>query len=192
MGTKLRIALIIALQSLALLSMIAMRQWTLNTGTSVILETVPIDPRSLFSGDYVRLNYKISNIRVDEISGEREFKRHDCVYVLLKEGDPYWQPVSIHHNKPAAPTGHVAIKGEVNYINDFFWDQETRKSEKGKNINVRYGIESYFVPEGKGRGLERPKEGEKVAILVAVDKFGTAGIKSLLVNGKERFRESLF
>lgn len=192
MGTKLRIALIIAVQTLALFSIIAMRQWTLNTGTSIILETLPVDPRSLFSGDYVRLNYKISNLKVDEISGDRDFKRHDCVYVLLKEGDPYWQPVSIHHSKPAAPPGHVAIKGEVNYVNDFFWNQETGKSEKGKNINVRYGIESYFVPEGEGRGLERPKEGEKVTIIVAVDKFGTAGIKSLLVNGKERFRELLF
>ncbi len=192
MGTKLRIAIIIALQTLALFSMIAMRQWTLNTGTSVILETVPIDPRSLFSGDYVRLNYKISNIRVDEISGDKEFKRHDCVYVLLKEGDPYWQPLSIHRNKPVAPPGHVAIKGEVIYLNDVIWNQETQKSEKVKNINIRYGIESYFVPEGEGRGLERPKEGEKVTIRVAVDRYGNAGIKSLLVNGNERYTESLF
>lgn len=192
MGTKLRIGLIIAFQTLALLFMIGMRQWTLNTGTSVILETLPVDPRSLFSGDYVRLNYKISNIRVDEISGDRDFKRHDCVYVLLEEGVPYWQPVSIHHTKPAVPPGHVAIKGEINYFNDIFWDQVTGKSEKAKNINVRYGIESYFVPEGEGRGLERPKEGEKVTILVAVDRYGNAGIKSLLVNGKERYAESLF
>ncbi|MBI4746057.1 MAG: GDYXXLXY domain-containing protein [Deltaproteobacteria bacterium] len=192
MGTKLRIAVIIALQTLALLSMIAMRQWTLNTGTHVILETAPIDPRSLFSGDYVRLNYKISNIRVGEVSGDREFKRHDCVYVLLKEGDPYWQPVSVHHNKPTVPPGHVAIKGDVNYVNDFFWNQETQKSEKVKHINIRYGIESYFVPEGEGRALERPKEGEKITILVAVDRYGNAGIKSLLVNGKDRYTESLF
>jgi len=192
MGTKLRIALIIALQTLALFSMIAMRQWTLSTGTSVTLETAPIDPRSLFSGDYVRLNYKISDIRLDGISGDSEFKRHDCVYVLLKESDPYWQPVSVHHNKPTVPPGHLAIKGEVNYANEISWNQETGKSEKAKNINVRYGIESYFLPEGEGRGLERPKEGEKVTILVAVDRYGNAGIKSLLVNGNERFRESLF
>ena len=192
MGTKLRIAIIIVLQSLALLSMIAMRQWTLNTGTSVILETAPIDPRSLFSGDYVRLNYKISNIRLGEMAGDKDFKRHDCVYVLLKEGDPYWQPVSIHHDKPAAPPGHVAIKGEVNYMSDNVWNQETQKSEQVKNVNIKYGIESYFVPEGEGRELERPKEGEKVTIRVAVDRYGNAGIKFLLVNGKERYRESLF
>lgn len=188
MGTKLRIAIIIALQSLALISIIAMRQYTLNTGTTVVLETAPIDPRSLFSGDYVRLNYKISSIRIGEVSGDKDFKKNDCIYVILKEGDPYWQPVSVHHNKPAVYPGHVTIKGKVNHMGNPFWDGATRKS----NVNIKYGIESYFVPEGEGKGLERPKDDERIAILVAVDKYGNSGIKSLLVNGKERYKESLF
>lgn len=192
MGTKLRIAVIIAVQSLALVFMIGMKQWTLNTGTPVVLETAPIDPRSLFSGDYVRLNYKISDLRLDEMPGDKDFKRHDRVYVLLKQGDPYWQPVSVHHDMPTALSGHVVIKGEITVANDFFLNPETRKSEKVNHLSVRYGIESYFVPEGEGRALERPKEGEKVSIRVAVDKYGNAGIKSLLVNGKERYAESLF
>lgn len=192
MGTRLRITLIIAVQSLVLVCMIGMKQWTLNTGAPIILETAPIDPRSLFSGDYVRLNYKISNIRLDETPGDKDFKRHDRVYVLLKAGDPYWQPVSVHRIKPDAPSGHVVIKGEVTVANELFWNPETRQSEKVKHISVRYGIESYFVPEGEGRVLERPKEGEKVSMRVAVDRYGNAGIKSLLVNGKERYTESLF
>lgn len=192
MGTRLRIALIILVQSLALMCMIGIKQWTLNTGTPIILETAPIDPRSLFSGDYVRLNYKISDLRLDEIPGDKEFKKHDRVYVLLKEGGLYWQPVSVHHNKLDAPSGHVVIKGEVMYLTDELWNEETRQPEKVNRITVRYGIESYFVPEGEGRALERPKEGEKISIQVAVDKYGNAGLKSLLVNGKERYAESLF
>lgn len=192
MGTKLRIALVIALQSLALISIIAMRQYTLSTGATVALETAPIDPRSLFSGDYVRLNYKISSIRIGEVSGDKDFKKNDCIYVILKEGDPYWQPVSVHNNKPPVYPGHVAIKGTVNHISDSAWNQETQKIEQIKNVNIKYGIESYFVPEGEGKGLERPKDDEKITILVAVDKYGNAGIKSLLVNGKERYKESLF
>jgi hypothetical protein len=58
-------------------------QWTLETGVPVLLETQPIDPRSLFRGDYVRLNYTVSDLDLDVLSGEDEFRRHDDVYVVL-------------------------------------------------------------------------------------------------------------
>jgi uncharacterized membrane-anchored protein len=57
---------------------------------------------------------------------------------------------------------------------------------------VRYGIENYFVPEGEGRALEQPEEDEEVTILVAVDRYGNAGIKAVLVNGEVRYEERLF
>jgi hypothetical protein len=57
---------------------------------------------------------------------------------------------------------------------------------------VRYGIENYFVPEGEGRALERPKPNEKVTIQVAVDRYGRAGIQAVLVNGQPRYVERLF
>ncbi len=69
------------------------------------------------------------------------------------------------------------IKGEVRYARG--------------NIAVRYGIENYFVPEGEGRALERPRAEERVDILVAVDRFGGAGIKGVLVNGELRYQEKL-
>jgi uncharacterized membrane-anchored protein len=61
-----------------------------------------------------------------------------------------------------------------------------------EHLTVRYGIENYFVPEGEGRDLERPKPGEKVSTRVAVDRFGNAGIKAVLVNGQPRYTETLF
>ena len=53
--------LAVVIQTGVLVAMVAMKQWTLTTGTPVVLETKPVDPRSLFRGDYVRLNYAISN-----------------------------------------------------------------------------------------------------------------------------------
>ena len=62
-----KIALLVLVQIGALVAMIANKQWTLNTGTPVLLQTAPVDPRSLFMGDYARLAYSISQLPLDEI-----------------------------------------------------------------------------------------------------------------------------
>lgn len=192
MSVKLRLAIILLFQTAVLLFMIGMNQWTLKTGTPVVLETQPVDPRSLFRGDYVRLNYKIGTLRLDEVFSNREFKRHEKIYVVLEKGGPYWQPVSVHHERPVIPPHQVAIKGEVRDVGRKLWNPELGSWEEIDYVTVHYGIENYFVPEGEGRALERPRPDEKISILVAVDEFGNAGIKSVMVNGEARYTETLF
>jgi uncharacterized membrane-anchored protein len=192
MRIALRLLILIALQSVVLVAMIGMKQWTLSTGIPVVLETQPIDPRSLFQGDYVRLNYTISTLDLAKLSSDRPFKAHERIYVLLRKGDPYWAPVSLHHERPGMRPDHVALKGRVVGVGNRRWIQESRSWEVTEHLTVRYGIENYFVPEGEGRDLERPKPGEKVSTRVAVDRFGNAGIKAVLVNGQPRYTETLF
>ena len=193
MNPKIKMVLLVALQTLALFFMIGLKQWTLETGVPVVLETRPVDPRSLFSGDYIRLNYTISQIS-EEIGEESGFNPHDTIYIVLKEGDPYWTPVSIHHQRPDTAPGLVAIKGEVLGTSGTRWNPETRSPEPlpGRNLSIRYGIENYYVPEGEGTRLERPGPDAKLSIRVAVDRFGNAGIQAVLINGQERYVESLF
>lgn len=189
MTTKHRIGLlvlVVVLQTAALVGMVAIKHRTLVTGTPVLLETMPVDPRSLFRGDYVTLNYAIGSLDYDEVGGDRDFERHDRIYVLLHEGETYWEPVSIHREMPAREPGTIAIGGEVQYSG--IWVDGQRRA----GINVRYGIESYFVPEGKGREIELPRNEGKVAILVAVDGKGDAAIKAVLVDGEVRYEETLF
>lgn len=180
------LVLVVVLQTAALAGMVAVKQRTLITGTPILLKTEPIDPRSLFRGDYVRLNYAISGLKYSEVGGDRDFKRHDRVYVVLHKGEKFWEPVSIHHERPAADANSVIIRGEVEDTTT--WDSGA--SHEG--IRVHYGIENYFVPEGEGRALERPAEGEEVTILVAVDERGDSAIKAVLVNGEVRYEEKLF
>ncbi|MCI0483194.1 MAG: GDYXXLXY domain-containing protein, partial [candidate division NC10 bacterium] len=168
------------------------KQWTLSTGIPVVLETQPIDPRSLFQGDYVRLNYTISTLDLAKLSSDRPFKAHERIYVLLRKGNPYWAPVSLHHERPGMRPNHVSLKGMVMRAGSRRWNQASQSWEATEHLMVRYGIENYFVPEGEGRDLERPKPGEKVSICVAVDQFGNAGIKAVLVNGQSRYTETLF
>lgn len=186
-----RLFVVALVQTLILLAMIGLRQWTLATGIPVTLETQPIDPRSLFSGDYVRLNYKVSDLRLEELAGDRIFKRHDTVFVVLAPDGEYWKAISVHHGRPRPGDGQAVIKGSVEYTGDTIWDAARNKAVEVKHVHVKYGIEDYFVQEGTGRELERPKQGEKVSIQVAVDRFGNAGIKAVLVNGRPKTIETL-
>jgi uncharacterized membrane-anchored protein len=190
-----KIALLALVQVAALVAMIADKQWTLDTGTPVVLQTEPVDPRSLFMGDYARLAYPISRLRLDgegAIGGDKDFKRHDLVWVAIQAEPDGAKAVAVHHQRSAIAPGLLALKGEVQYLNDNIWDRTTNKSIKQRTLGVRYGIEQYYVPEGTGRQVERPQGGEKVSIRVAIDARGKAGILALLFDGRERYRETLF
>jgi len=43
-----------------------------------------------------------------------------------------------------------------------------------KFIQVKYGVENYYVPEGEGSALERPTPGEAISLRLVVDKNGNA------------------
>lgn len=195
MNLWLKVGLLAGVQLAALAAMVADKQWTLNTGTPVVLQTEPVDPRSLFMGDYARLNYSISRLRLDgdeAVGGDREFRRRDVVWVALQPDPAGARALSVHRERSGVPAGLVALRGEVLYASDHDWDRASNKSVKRRTLQVRYGIEQYFVQEGTGRQIERPQGGEKVAILAAIDARGKAGISAVLLDGKVRYRETLF
>lgn len=190
---KRNILIVALVQALFLCGMVAAKQYTLNVGEPVLLETQPVDPRSLFRGDYVRLNYNINSIALDELAGDDEFKQHETVFVVLESDGTYHQAVSVHHEMPES--GSTVIKGTVRYVQGGRWNPDTQQREDGRFLDVKYGIENYFVPEGTGRELElRWSDGEekRVDIRVAVDGRGNSGIKAVLVNGEEKYVETLF
>jgi uncharacterized membrane-anchored protein len=192
MNLGLRIVIVIALQTAALLVMVGMKQYTLSTGTPIVLKTEPIDPRSLFRGDYVRLNYAISRLPIDKLAGDRTFERGDTIYVLLRQEAEFWEAVSMHHASPSVSEGQIVIRGRVEYVNTRNWLNQNESTGSVKLVGVKYGVENYFVPEGEGRVLERPKPGETVSIRLVVDRNGNAAIKAVLVNGVERYVERLY
>lgn len=188
-----RIMVVAAIQLLLLCGMVAGKQYTLNTGQQVLLETQPIDPRSLFRGDYVVLNYTINNLALDELEGDDDFERHEDVYVVLEKSGDYHAPVAVHREMPAVDS--PVIKGTTRYLQSGRWTATTQQQENGRFLSVKYGIENYFVPEGTGRELElrwNDPADKRVDIRIAVDRFGKSGIKAVLVDGEERYVESLF
>jgi uncharacterized membrane-anchored protein len=187
-----RVLILLLLQTAALAAMVGKKQYTLNTGTEILLETAPVDPRSLFRGDYVRLNFVISTLDLDALEGDDEFERRDTVYVVLAPGERYWNPASVHHARPAVSAPQVVIQGEVEYVIEIQSDPDAHAPRPANQIRVRYGIENYFVPEGAGIELENRGANEVVDLRVAVDAAGRSGIKAVLVNDQEKYVESLF
>jgi uncharacterized membrane-anchored protein len=71
------------------------------------------------------------------------------------------------------------------------WRWPTR-SGAGAVMRVRYGIESYYVTQGRGTPLENLARDKKLAALVAVDRGGNAAIKGILIDGQLQYEEPLF
>lgn len=195
------ILLIILIQTLLLAAMIANRQTILSSDTIVVLETKPIDPRSLFRGDYVRLNYDINELQLDELSGDRKFKKNDTVYVVLQQSGQYWKAEAIYSDKHNLFKNHAEImqnkqyaliQGVIKHVINRQQDRNDKTDNYVTSLGVSYGIENYFVPEGEGLKLERSETSDKVTLEIALDDDGHAVIKTLLVGGIRQYEETLF
>src|SRR5205807_818806 len=76
----------VAFQVFVLVAMIALRAAPLLVGRTILLRVEPVDPRDLFRGDYVVLNYEIIRL-VPPAAGNWDELRDRTVYVTL-EPDP--------------------------------------------------------------------------------------------------------
>lgn len=155
----------------------------LDRGREVVIDVVPVDPRSLFRGDYVRFNYDFSRIPT-EIVAERP-ERGRPVWVLIEKGEgDKWKAVKAS-GKPLAGADdrHVLLKGHVEG-----WFSGHLKSTFP--IPIRYGIESFFVPEGEGLDLEKLVREKRISVLLAVRDDGTSAIKGIMADGKPIMREN--
>lgn len=147
-----------------LVGFVAVKEYTLRTGTEVLLKLRPVDPRDLFRGDYVILSYDISNVTVKESD---KFNESDRIYTLLTLNG---EVAEFAGTSRAKPSGGLFIAGHV-------------ATMRATNARVIYGIESYFVPEGEGRKIERSIRDMYAKIVI--DSSGRSVVKSLVQDGKE-------
>jgi uncharacterized membrane-anchored protein len=179
-----------AVQTAAIGWMVWGRIQLLKTGREIVLPVVPVDPRSLFRGDYVILSYEAQRVPTGLLSDELYAQRPGSFYVTLAKTGDTWAPVaaSMKPGQPAADQITLLARTRNGY-----WPPRPTDpaSKTGPTIFVRYGIESYFVPEGKGRALEKLAGEKKLAAVVAVDAKGNAAIKGLMIDGKLQYEEPL-
>jgi uncharacterized membrane-anchored protein len=167
--------------------MVVDRVRILREGTEVTLQTRPVDPRDFLRGDYVVLSYDISSVPAGALKDTPSSGK--SIYVrLAPKADGFFEAVSAHTEPVAVGSGEVLIHGRATggiscgaQIRNFC-----------ERIQINYGIERYFVPEGEGREIESARNERKVTIVAAVTTSGRAAIKRLLIDGKPVYDEPMF
>ena len=154
---KLAFLAIVVAQVFLLLGLIADREFTLQTGTEVVLETAPIDPRSLLQGDFAILDYAISTL-----PPEIQVPVGETMYVTLRDSGDVWV-ASLYVFREPSDGDSVFIKGTVD-----------------RPRHLDFGIGTYFIPEGTGHLIEGSQD---VKVIVSVDSRGKAVIKNVLLDG---------
>jgi uncharacterized membrane-anchored protein len=174
----------ILLQCALLILMVADRVRILREGREVTLQTRPVDPRDLLRGDYVVLGYDISQLPAGALAGQPTAERNPVVFVkLAPNADGLYQAVSVHAEPVTVTAPEVLIRGRVSYSCG-----STSRTFCDK-LTIRYGLESYFVPEGEGRKLEQARNQQKLRVVAAVLPSGRAAIKRLLLDGQPVYEE---
>jgi uncharacterized membrane-anchored protein len=169
--------------------MVIDRMSILRAGAEVMLQTRPVDPRDFLRGDYVRLGYDMSAMDAGALKGQTSAGKSLSVFVkLAPKADGFYEAVSVHHDPVPVDSGQVLIRGRVTGGTYCGSDQRSYCDR----ININYGLESYFVPEGEGREIESARNQGKVAIVAAVTPAGRAAIKRLIVDGKSVYEEPMF
>ena len=149
--------IILMLQILGLVGLYAYHANLENNGKTYLLECHSVDPRDLLSGDYISLQYAISTLP-ERLSNPGNDRGH-VVYVLLQSTGAVWEIGEVSQVPPA---------GDVPYL-------------KGRTYSgqIYYGIERYYVPEGKGKHVPTDLRAE-----IVIQAGGTAQLKRLYSAGK--------
>ena len=158
----------------------------LANGREITMKVIPVDPRDLFRGDYVILGYELSPLKHDTKTDgplpNRLYKGRAIYVTIARDAENAWKPVGFGMAYPETVAPEQAVlKGRIENVHG------GRASGKYR-IRVRYGIESYFVPEGTGVPIEKLVREKKVEALVAVGSDGEVALKALLSDG-ERISE---
>ncbi|MBC7883550.1 MAG: GDYXXLXY domain-containing protein [Anaerolineae bacterium] len=164
----------IGLQSVLLFVGPAQRAYTYLTGTPATLKTVPVDPYDPVRGYSVTLNYDISSpLTVPGVSplSSSGFHEGQIVYVTLQKptGNTAWTVVRYQSERPKnLPADQLFLQGTFH------------------NNRIRYGIETYYVPEEKIQEvnqaiLKHPKDN---LVDVRIDAAGKAIPVQLRIAGK--------
>ena len=181
MTKQTKFILAIALQAIIIFAIVIFKMSVLTGGTDVLLKIAPVDPRDMLRGDYATFQYSnVSNLD-SYISGGQPIRNGDTVYVVLRQSGKYWMARNVQKTKPLS--GDIALKGKVasggmETQADVFQNQRFG----GSRIHVVYGIEEYFIPEGKGQGFSFFNK--EAAARVVIDENGNAVIKQLYVDDK--------
>ncbi|SNC76337.1 Uncharacterized membrane-anchored protein [Hymenobacter gelipurpurascens] len=156
---------LVAAQVLFVLGVAVAGYATEALGRTISLRTTPVDPRDLLYGDYVRLNYAISQLPGHLWKGKELPRRQQAAYVLLEPRNGTFEAVGVYPEKPETKPDQAVLRGSVQDV----WR---------RGMRLRYGLERYYVPENMGRQLEQR---QSLRVQVSIAPWGQARITKVEV-----------
>jgi len=170
MNKKLLVGLSVAvlLQFLILTGMYVKAALPLWTGQEIRIKTIPVDPRSLFRGNYAQLRYDISEIKTNHFPDTENLRNGEVVYTVLKatNNNQYeFSGISL-----TQPDSGVFLRGRI---------ENRWYEERARYFRIKYGIEAFFAPKQKALALEKQLQNGGIAILM-VSASGKARLKAVI------------
>jgi uncharacterized membrane-anchored protein len=163
--------LLVAGQVVFLATWAGYHEYIRQHATVILLKGRPLDPQDLLRGDYLTMSYDIQNVTVGDAatpSGTGAIVGKDA-WVLLEKRDGYHVAVKASRERFMPGPGQLLVRGTFGY---------GVRTGTG-SARVDYGIERYFVPEGKGSPRFTKLEAE-----VSVSPAHRLYIRRVLLDGK--------
>jgi uncharacterized membrane-anchored protein len=164
--------LVLALQCAWLLGTVAVQEHALATGKVILLETARVDPRDLLRGDYLILNYKISDVPTNLFSPPvtKDLPNGTKVFVALAPAtNQFYVVVKAGTNEFVPATDEILLQGRSTWPR---WNAATN------SVHIEYGLERFYVAEDTGNPAG------KLAAQVVVPASGRGRVREVYVDGK--------
>ncbi len=130
-------------------------------GEEIVVPVHPVDPRSLFRGNYAALRYDFTELDGRLASSlPRGMERGDRVYVPLHRDGGVWEPGPAVTERP---DGGTFVRGRLE------WDM-------GSSARVEYGIEAFFAPTEVALALEQGVRTRPMVAVLRVTETGRAAL----------------
>ena len=193
------LSVIVVLQVVSIIVFITIQEVRFSESKIITLQTQPVDPRDIFRGDYVILDYEISHLTENTTKRNGSDKTTCCyykfwdetdkdVYVFLKPAGDVWHAIGVSSSYDGDNlitdtntniTEFVRIKGKLTTVDNI---ERIDGEENIRELEITYGIENYFVQVDTGKTIETADD---VKVNVKVNKHGDSQIESLLVDGNK-------
>ena len=174
------VILVLALQTVWLLATVVQQETLRHRGRVILLATRPVDPRDPLRGDFVRLNFEISEVPTNLLAGPatppagRTSGVKISVALAPAATNGFWEITRASWERFAPAANEVILYGHSAWS----WGNNPQ------SVHVTYGIEQFFVAEGTGNPHG------KLTAQAIVSPAGRAILKDVLVDGKP-YREAV-
>jgi uncharacterized membrane-anchored protein len=163
--------LIVTAQAAFLLGWAGYHEFLRQNAPVILLKGRPVDPRDLLRGDYMTMGYEINTPSISD-AGVKSGTSHPSggdAWVLLEKRDGYHVVAKASVERLTPSPAQVLVRGTFGH----------NGRAAGQSIRIDYGIERYFVPEGKGS-----PQFKQVEVEVSVSPTHRLYIRRVLLDGK--------